>query len=161
MTVLIYTDGSVTRPREGISPGGWSFHFKTEDGIIHEKFGGNLKTTNNRMELTAAIKALEYFRKLKHGLDVHVISDSQYLVQGASKHIFVWRQSGLLTSKVSRLKNRDLWLNLDHISKTLNTRWSWVRGHNGQPQNERCDVLAKIGSSRALNIENSLNLLEA
>ena len=158
--IRIYTDGSVSRPREGTSPGGWSFRFQTSDCILHEKFGGNLKTTNNRMELTAAIKALRFFKQCDYGNECCIISDSQYVINGASKFLHAWRMGGLLNNR-SRIKNVDLWLQLDEAAKGLKTRWLWVRGHTGNPDNERCDRLAKLGSLRAQDIENALNLRAA
>lgn len=158
MIIKIFTDGSVSRPREGLSPGGWSFRFLTLDNLLHEKFGGNLKTTNNRMELTAAIKALRYFNECDYGKDVCIVSDSQYVIHGASKYMDDWRRKGKLVNNRSPLKNKDLWQELDEISRRLNTRWLWVRGHNGQPDNERCDRLAKLGSFRAQDIERALTL---
>jgi ribonuclease HI len=128
------------------------------DDKLHERFGGNLKTTNNRMELTAAIKALKHFDKMGgRGEEVTIISDSQYVIRGASVHMFGWKQKGMLKIR-SNLKNRDLWTECDEVAKLFKTRWLWVRGHNGHRENERCDHLAKLGRLRALDIESSLVL---
>jgi ribonuclease HI len=159
MSIKIYTDGSVSRPRGGRSPGGWAYHFYLGK-TLYEKFGGNLQTTNNRMELTAAIKALQrlYALGLKDE-DVTVISDSQYVIYGASMYMQGWKRAGKLSESNTKLKNKDLWIEIDRLSQVFRTRWLWVRGHRGHEQNERCDRLAKLGSYRAIDIENSLTLL--
>jgi ribonuclease HI len=112
------------------------------------------------MELTAAIKALQrlYALGLKDE-DVTVISDSQYVIYGASMYLRGWKQSGRLKENSPKvLKNKDLWIEIDRLSTLFRTRWLWVRGHNGHEENERCDRLAKLGTSRAVDIENSLSL---
>ena len=156
--IKIYTDGSVSRPRGGRSPGGWAYHFYLGK-TLYEKFGGNLHTTNNRMELTAAIKALQRLQAL--GLkdeDVTITSDSQNVIYGASRYMQRWKQNGRFTIGNPKLKNQDLWIEIDRLAMLYRTRWCWVRGHRGHEQNERCDVLAKLGSFRATSIQNSLAL---
>lgn len=153
----IFTDGSVTRPNEGRSPGGWSFYFEL-NGRAVQKFGSQLEVTNNQMELTGPIKAMEYLlRKDIKGIELHIISDSQYVINGASQHLPTWKRQHKFHPKSNALKNKELWMRIDNLSNQFKTRWSWVRGHNGHRENEICDVLAKCGSRRALGIEDIRN----
>lgn len=157
--IKVFTDGSVSRPYEGRSPGGWAYSFSV-DGKVINKFGSYLNTTNNRMELTAAIKALLKLQALGYvGYDITIISDSQYVIYGASRYMPGWKRNGRLYNRNSSLKNRDLWLKVDELSKVLQVQWIWIRGHNGHEHNERCDRLAGLGSLRALSIEKRLALL--
>jgi len=105
-----------------------------------ELSGGELNTTNNRMELTAAIAALE---ALSRPCTVSVTTDSQYLVKGITEWIFSWMKKGWVNSKKDPVVNRDLWERLYTLTKTHRIEWKWVRGHSGHPENERCDELAR------------------
>lgn len=156
--ISIFTDGSVSRPREGRSPGGWAYTFCIGDER-YSKFGSYLATTNNRMELTAAIKALKRLHQLGYGgQEVNVTSDSQYVILGASTYLAAWKRTGRLRNNRSSLKNKDLWLQIDELTTQFKTRWLWVKGHRGHPENELCDHLAALGSQRAVTIERSLVL---
>ena len=128
----VYTDGScLGNP----GPGGWACVF--EDGM---KLGGcETNTTNNRMELTAVIRALE---KNNH---ITVVTDSQYVKQGVEKWIIKWKQNGWITSTGSGVKNQDLWMRLDELKQGMTIEWNWVKGHAGHPENERADFLANQG----------------
>ncbi|KAF0215617.1 MAG: ribonuclease [Geobacteraceae bacterium] len=108
----------------------------------HEKelSGADGDTTNNRMEMTAAIKALE---QLKRPCCVVLTTDSQYLVKGMMEWIHGWIKRGWVNSKKEPVLNRDLWERLLELSKVHTVQWVWVRGHNGHPENERCDELAR------------------
>lgn len=153
----IYTDGSVTRPNEGKSPGGWSFYFE-RNGKTVEQFGGQLDVTNNQMELTGPIKAMEYLlQRDAQGIELIVISDSQYVIHGASQHMLTWKRQHKFHPKSTALKNKELWIRIDSLASQFKTRWLWVRGHNGHRENEICDVLAKRGARRALGIEDIRN----
>ncbi len=128
--VEIYTDGAC---RGNPGPGGWGA-ILVYQGREKELSGGEAETTNNRMELTAAIRALS---ALKEPCQVTLTTDSTYLCDGASKWLPAWRDRGF-----SKVKNTDLWLLLDHLLITHDVTFVWVKGHDGHPYNERCDKLA-------------------
>lgn len=138
--VTIYTDGAC-KGNPGI--GGWGALLMYNE---HEKeiFGGEESTTNNRMEMTSVIKALS---ALKHPCSVTVYLDSMYVKNGITKWINGWKKSNWKNSKGQPVKNVDLWLELDDIiSKSGHAiKWQWVRGHTGNPGNERADALANKG----------------
>jgi ribonuclease HI len=133
--VEIFTDGAC---RGNPGPGGWGVLLRYGDC---EKMitGGELLTTNNRMELTAAIVALE---SLKRGCDVVLITDSRYLMQGIGSWLADWKRRGWKTAARKPIKNEDLWQRLDAISGKHRIEWRWIRGHSGHPENERADRLA-------------------
>jgi ribonuclease HI len=107
-------------------------------------------TTNNRMELTAVIKALE---ALKKQCNVRVVTDSNYVVQGMTSWITQWRKNNWRNSQKQQVMNKDLWLKLSDLSALHTIQWKWVRGHDGHAENERCDTLAKqaIKKCRKIN----------
>ena len=113
-----------------------------------ELSGAALNTTNNRMELTAAITALE---ALSRPCTVSVTTDSQYLVKGMTEWIFSWMKKGWINSKKDPVVNRDLWERLYALAKIHRIEWKWVRGHSGHPENERCDELARTAIKEMLN----------
>ena len=134
--VVIHTDGG-SSPNPG--PGGWSAILSFGD---HEKElkGGERDTTNNRMELTAAISALE---ALKRPCRVDLHTDSQYLRDGIMSYINKWKTNGWLTSDKKPVKNIDLWKRLDAALDEHQIRWHWVKGHSGHDMNERADALVR------------------
>ncbi len=147
--VEIFTDGAC-EPNPGV--GGWTFiltHPKT--GSRKEFSGGDLKATNNKMEVTAALKALA---QLKFPCRVLIISDSQYLVYGINEWLANWIRTGRLYDKPScKMPNADLWWQMNKFTKIHTITGKWVRGHSGNKENERCDQLAlleiqKIAPSR-------------
>ncbi|MCM8596831.1 ribonuclease HI [Accumulibacter sp.] len=142
-TVTIYADGGC---RGNPGPGGWGVLLQAGD---HEKelWGGEDATTNNRMELTAAIRALEALRR-PATVDLH--TDSQYLQKGISLWIKQWRRNGWRTANREPVKNADLWQRLDELAARHEIRWHWVRGHSGNPGNERADRLANRGLDELL-----------
>jgi ribonuclease HI len=111
-----------------------------QGSTIKELSGAAGETTNNRMEMTAAIAALA---ALKRPCEVVVTSDSQYLVKGMTEWLHGWIRKGWINSKKEPVLNRDLWEQLLTLSKMHSVQWVWVRGHNGHPENERCDELAR------------------
>lgn len=135
MTVDIYTDGAC---KGNPGPGGWGalLRFKDQEKTL---FGAEVHTTNNRMELLAAIKALE---ALKRPCVVNLYTDSQYLRQGMTSWLQQWKKNGWKNSKKEAVKNEDLWKLLDIQASRHNVHWHWVRGHSGHPENERADALA-------------------
>ena len=142
MKVTIYTDGSARGNPDG--PGGYGCLLRYVDprGVLHEKelSQGFEKTTNNRMELMAAIAGLE---ALNRPCEVDLYSDSQYLVKAFTEHwIESWQKKNWTRGKKEPVKNVDLWKRLLAAAESHTIRWHWVRGHNGHPENERCDALA-------------------
>ncbi|MCD8151951.1 MAG: ribonuclease HI [Clostridiales bacterium] len=142
MNVTIYTDGAARGNPEG--PGGYGavLQFTDESGALHEKelSAGYKKTTNNRMELMAAIAGLE---ALKKPCRVELYSDSKYLTDAFNQHwIYGWMKRGWKKADKSPVKNIDLWKRLLAAMKPHEVTWHWVKGHDGHPENERCDRLA-------------------
>jgi ribonuclease HI len=137
-TVEIWTDGAC-KGNPGV--GGWGALMVTGE---HEKtlFGGEILTTNNRMELTGVIEAL---KALTRPCNVVIHTDSQYVQKGISEWISGWKRRGWITSDKKPVKNSDLWKELDELAAKHTVQWKWVRGHNGDPGNERADVLANQG----------------
>lgn len=136
--VTIYTDGACSG---NPGPGGWGVLLMYR-GTEKELSGGEPLTTNNRMELTAAIVALE---TLKRPCKVDLYTDSQYVRSGITSWMHNWKQRGWKTSDRKPVKNEDLWRRLDEATGRHNVTWHWVRGHNGHPENERVDALARAG----------------
>lgn len=136
--VIIYTDGACSG---NPGPGGWGAVLSWKG---HEKtlFGGEPHTTNNRMELLAAIRALE---TLKRKVPVVLYTDSTYVRDGITRWIKGWKRNGWKTRSGGGVKNADLWQALDGLSTRLGVDWRWVKGHAGHPGNERADALARQG----------------
>ena len=136
--VVVYTDGAC---KGNPGPGGWGALLRWGD---HEKelFGGEAQTTNNRMELTAVIEALA---TLKLRSRVAIYTDSEYVRNGITTWIHNWKQRGWRTADKKPVKNVELWQRLDALASAHDVRWHWVRGHNGDPGNERADELANRG----------------
>jgi ribonuclease HI len=112
--------------------------------LLVEKWGAERDTTNNRMELQAAMNALEMLRKLNIApRQVMVHTDSQYVQQGMKSWIHGWKLNGWRTSAREPVKNQDLWQRLDECAARFAIKWEWVKGHAGHPQNERCDQLTQ------------------
>ena len=125
----VYTDGScLGNP----GPGGWACVFDDN----HKLCGSESHTTNNRMELTAVIRAIEY------NSHITIVTDSKYVKDGIEKWVKGWKQRNWRTSTGSAVKNQDLWKRLDSLT-TFDTQWEWVRGHTGDPGNEQADSLAR------------------
>ena len=136
--VEIYTDGAC---RGNPGPGGWGAILRT-GSAEKELYGGEQDTTNNRMELTAAIQALE---ALKRPCRVDLHTDSQYVRLGITEWLENWKLKGWKTAGRKPVKNRDLWQELDRQAARHQVRWHWVKGHSGDPGNERADELANFG----------------
>ena len=130
-----YTDGAC---RGNPGPGGWGAILRYGDREKELK-GAEADTTNNRMELTAAIRALE---ALRQPCEVDLYTDSQYLRLGISQWMHGWKKNGWKTSGRKPVKNQDLWQELDVAAARHEVRWHWVKGHSGHPENERADALA-------------------
>jgi ribonuclease HI len=136
--VLIYTDGACSG---NPGPGGWGAVL-ISGGHERELSGGEPQTTNNRMELMAAIMALE---ALKRPCKVDLHTDSQYVRQGITEWLRGWKARGWLTADKKPVKNDDLWRRLDEARARHEVQWHWVKGHAGHPLNERADALARAG----------------
>lgn len=141
-TIYIYSDGAC---KGNPGAGGWGALLVT-DGHRKEICGGEANTTNNRMEMTAVIRALE---SLKRPSAVEVHTDSQYVQKGISEWMAGWKRRNWRTADGKPVKNQDLWLQLDALSQLHRIEWKWVRGHNGHPENERADELANQGVLQA------------
>jgi ribonuclease HI len=148
--VTIHTDGAcLGNP----GPGGWAAILEY-GSVAKEIVGGEIATTNNRMEMQAAIEALT---RLKEHCEVDLHTDSEYLRDGITKWIRAWKARGWK----KKVKNKDLWLRLDEVSSRHTVAWHWVRGHSGHPKNERCDVLATSEANRLKNTHSSQQLSDA
>ncbi len=139
-TVAIYTDGScLGNP----GPGGYGVVLRYQQ---HQKemSGGYKQTTNNRMELLAAIVGLE---SLTQPCDVDLTTDSQYVRLGITQWLANWKKNNWKTSQKEPVKNQDLWRRLDAACQGHKVNWHWVKGHAGHPENERCDELARVAAT--------------
>jgi len=140
--IHIYSDGAC-KGNPGV--GGWGA-LLVANGHRKEISGGEANTTNNRMEMTAVIRALE---SLKRPSMVEVHTDSQYVQKGISEWMPGWKRRNWRTADGKPVKNQDLWLQLDALSQLHRIEWKWVRGHAGHPENERADALANLGVLQA------------
>ena len=137
--VIIHTDGAC---KGNPGPGGWGAVLQTGGGHEKELWGGEANTTNNRMELMAAIMALE---ALKRPCKVELHTDSKYVMQGITEWMRGWKARGWLTADKKPVKNAELWQRLDAARLRHDVKWRWVKGHAGHELNERADQLANRG----------------
>ena len=143
--IQIFTDGAC---RRNPGPGGWGVVLRFK-GYVRELSGGEVDTTNNRMELTAAIRALE---SLKEPCSVELFTDSVYVKDGITKWLSRWRARGWRRTSGNKLvKNQDLWVSLSELAEEHEISWHWVKGHAGNPGNERADELANQGLDECLD----------
>ncbi|WP_112321825.1 ribonuclease HI [Oceanibium sediminis] len=141
--IIAYTDGACSG---NPGPGGWGvvLHATRDGKIVKEKdlSGGAAETTNNRMELTAALEALT---TLSRPSSVRIVTDSTYVRDGITKWIHGWKRNGWKNAAKKPVKNADLWQALDAAAARHDVTWDWVKGHAGHPENERADELARAG----------------
>lgn len=139
--ITIYTDGGCSG---NPGPGGWGV-VVIADGIAKQLSGGDAHTTNNRMELTAAISALSIIKNTPSfaGRKISVHIDSQYVKNGITVWIKSWKAKGWKTADKKPVKNQDLWVKLDELNSSMNVNWCWVKGHAGVQYNEVCDQLCQ------------------
>ena len=138
--VQLFTDGAC---RGNPGPGGWAFLLKhPASGTEKEGSGGDAATTNNRMELNAAIQGL---RAADGSNSIEVVTDSEYMRKGITEWIINWKRRGWKTAAKKPVLNKDLWLELDELN-TERVRWAYTKGHAGDPDNERCDEIAQAYS---------------
>jgi ribonuclease HI len=144
--VEIFTDGAC---KGNPGPGGWGVLLRYQQ---QEKqlFGGECDTTNNRMELTAAIEGL---KALKRPCDVHLTTDSSYVKDGIQKWLMNWKKNNWRTSQKQPVKNQDLWQELDALVGKHQVTWHWVKGHSGHRENEIADQLANKGVEQVLTCD--------
>jgi len=147
--VEIFTDGACSG---NPGPGGWGSILRW-NGVEKELSGAEPDTTNNRMEMMAAIAALE---ALKRPMSARVTTDSAYLRDGIMKWIHGWKRNGWKTAAKEPVKNEDLWRRLDELTRRHKVEWEWVKGHAGHPENERADQLAR-DAIKALRAERKGN----
>ena len=138
-TITLVTDGACSG---NPGPGGWCVIVKKENEI-KEFFGGELKTTNNKMELTAVIKG---FENIDSYSNVTVKTDSTYVINGITKWLANWKKKGWINAAKKPVANKDLWVELDVLCSNMNMKWKWVKAHDGDPGNERADYLANLGA---------------
>tara|TARA_B100001769_G_scaffold51667_1_gene37292 strand:- start:277 stop:711 length:435 start_codon:yes stop_codon:yes gene_type:complete len=136
--VIIYTDGAC---RGNPGPGGWGALIRL-DAIEKEIFGGQVDTTNNQMELTAAIEGLA---ALKERCSVELYTDSKYVMDGITQWIQNWKKNNWRTAAKKDVKNKELWQKLDQLISQHQVQWHWVKGHSGDAGNETADLLANKG----------------
>ena len=143
LDLIAYTDGACSG---NPGPGGWGvvMQAKTGDMVTKQRQlkGGATETTNNRMELMAAISALE---TLSRRSAITIVTDSVYVKDGVTKWIFGWKKNGWKTAAKKPVKNEDLWKRLDAAQAQHQVTWQWIKGHAGHPENELADALARAG----------------
>ncbi len=143
MSVEIFTDGAC---RGNPGPGGWGAILRY-NGVEKTLSGGEMETTNNRMEMTAVIEAL---KALKRPCKVTITTDSQYVKNGITQWIHNWKKRGWRTAGKTPVKNQELWQTLDKLASQHDVTWHWVKGHSGHHENERADQLANEAIDKML-----------
>ncbi|MFP4377824.1 MAG: ribonuclease HI [Spirochaetales bacterium] len=137
--IVAYTDGG---SHGNPGPGGWAFVIESSHGLV-ERFGADPHTTNNKMELSAVISALQYVAEHYPDQLVTIRTDSQYVRNGITSWIKTWVKNGWRTAAKKPVKNQDLWRVLYDLDQRLHASWEWVKGHAGNELNERCDQLVQ------------------
>ena len=140
MSIKVYTDGAC---RGNPGPGGWGVYI-INGNQIEELYAGDPSTTNNKMEMQAAVSALMHLKNTNLSIDLY--TDSNYLRQGITEWIYNWKKNNWRTSSKKPVANRELWIELDKLNSQMNVNWNWVKGHAGDPGNEKADELANKGA---------------
>ena len=140
MSIKVYTDGAC---KGNPGPGGWGVYIQANEDE-KELYGGNPETTNNQMEMQAALEALKHLKDEDEVIELY--TDSNYLRQGITEWIHNWKKNNWKTAAKKPVANRDLWIEISDLNEKMNVQWNWVKGHAGDPGNERADELANIGA---------------
>ena len=140
MSIKVYTDGAC---KGNPGPGGWGVYIQSN---VDEKelYGGNPETTNNQMEMQAALEALKHLKDEDEIIELY--TDSNYLRQGITEWIHKWKKNNWKTAAKKPVANRDLWIEISDLNEKMTVEWNWVKGHAGDPGNERADELANMGA---------------
>ena len=140
MSIKVYTDGAC---KGNPGPGGWGVYIQSNEDE-KELYGGNPETTNNQMEMQAALEALKHLKDKDEVIELY--TDSNYLRQGITEWIHKWKKNNWRTAAKKPVANRDLWIEISDLDEKMNVQWNWVKGHAGDPGNERADELANMGA---------------
>ena len=140
MSIKVYTDGAC---KGNPGPGGWGVYIQSNEDE-KELYGGNPETTNNQMEMQAALEALKHLKDKDEVIELY--TDSNYLRQGITEWIHKWKKNNWRTAAKKPVANRDLWIEISDLNEKMTVEWNWVKGHAGDPGNERADELANIGA---------------
>ena len=140
MSIKVYTDGAC---KGNPGPGGWGVYIQSNEDE-KELYGGNPETTNNQMEMQAALEALKHLKDEDEVIELY--TDSNYLRQGITEWIHKWKKNNWKTAAKKPVANRDLWIEISDLNEKMTVEWNWVKGHAGYPGNERADELANIGA---------------
>ena len=140
MSIKVYTDGAC---KGNPGPGGWGVYIQSNEDE-KELYGGNPETTNNQMEMQAALEALKHLKDEDEAIELY--TDSNYLRQGITEWIHKWKKNNWKTAAKKPVANRDLWIEISDLNEKMTVEWNWVKGHAGDPGNERADELANIGA---------------
>ena len=140
MSIKVYTDGAC---KGNPGPGGWGVYIQSNEDE-KELYGGNPETTNNQMEMQAALEALKHLKDKDEVIELY--TDSNYLRQGITEWIHKWKLNNWRTAAKKPVANRDLWIEISDLNEKMDVQWNWVKGHAGDPGNERADQLANIGA---------------
>ena len=140
MSIKVYTDGAC---KGNPGPGGWGVYIQFNEDE-KELYGGNPETTNNQMEMQAALEALKHLKDKDEVIELY--TDSNYLRQGITEWIHKWKKNNWRTAAKKPVANRDLWIEISDLDEKMTVQWNWVKGHAGDPGNERADELANIGA---------------